>query len=58
MNKTNNSYIETATRIYENIIDPWDREPDTTIETIAENLKENPLPAINYLLNMIDDLRA
>lgn len=58
MNKTNNPYIDIATKIYEDIIDPWDRDPDATIESMAQDLKDNPLPAINYLLNMIEELRA
>lgn len=58
MNKTNYTYIDIATKIYEDIIDPWDRDPDATIESMAQDLEDNPLPAMNYLLNMIEELRA
>ena len=52
------AYKDIATKIYEDIIDPWERDPDTTIEDIARNIEDNPIPVIQYLLNIIEDLRA
>ena len=44
--------IETATRFY-NFMDPWER-CETTPEETAEEIKNNPLEAINYLLDMLE----
>ena len=43
---------ETATRLY-NFMDPWER-CETTPEETAEEIKKNPLDAINYLLDMLE----
>ena len=44
-----------AQRIYD--IDPWGaRNEDATPETIAESIKSDPLPVIEYLLDVIDGM--
>ena len=44
---------ETAARFY-NIMDPWERF-ETTPEETAEEIKKNPLDAINYILDRIEN---
>ena len=44
--------IETATRFYI-LLDPWER-CETTPEETAEEIKKNPLEAINYLLDRLE----
>jgi len=46
-----------AQRIYD--IDPWGaRNEDATPETIAESIKDDPIPVIMYLLETIEELQA
>jgi len=46
-----------AQRIYD--IDPWNaRNEDATPESIAESIKNDPLPVIQYLIEVIEDLQA
>ena len=37
------------------LIPPWELEEDTTPESVAEYIKENPLDTILYLLEIIDN---
>ena len=48
--------IQLAKRIYE-ILDPWDRD-DATPESIAEDIKNDPLETIEFLINLVEDLQA
>lgn len=44
---------ETAERFY-NFMAPWERI-DTTPEETAEEIAKNPLDAINYLLELLEE---
>jgi hypothetical protein len=44
---------EISERIY-NILNPWEK-CDTTPEEIAEETRKNPLDAINFLLDMLEE---
>ena len=46
---------ELAQRVFD--IDPWEaRENNATPETIAESIKNDPLPVIEYLLDVIEGI--
>ena len=47
--------MELAERIY-NLLDPYEiRDTDTTAETIAADIVNNPLEVIAYLVEMIEE---
>ncbi len=46
-----------AQRVFD--IDPWGaRNEDATPESIAESIKDDPLPVIQYLLEVIEELQG
>lgn len=45
--------IETAARLYA-FMDPWERN-ETTPEETAQEIKQNPLETINYLLDLLEN---
>jgi len=48
---------ELAQRIYD--IDPWNaRNEDATPENIAASIKDDPLPVIQYLVELVEELQA
>jgi len=53
MNKLN----ELAERVYK--VDPWRAMiEDVEVEDIALSIKDDPLPVIEYLLEVIEDMRS
>jgi len=57
----NENQQKAAERIFL-LLDPWDRDPDKTaseqITDIYNEISLRPEGTINYLLDIIDDLRA
>lgn len=48
---------ELAQRIFD--IDPWGaRNEDATPESIAESIKNDPLPIIQYLVELVEDYQS
>ena len=48
---------ELAQRIYD--IDPWGAmNEDATPESIAASIKDDPLPVIQYLVELVEELQA
>ena len=47
--------LDLAKRLYD-MLDPWDREE--TPEAMAEQMDDDPNGTIEYLLDLIDDLRG
>lgn len=48
---------ELATRIYD--LDPYDaHDTDTTVDDIISQIDGDPLPIINYLLNIVEEATA
>ena len=48
---------ELAQRIFD--IDPWNaRNEDATPELIADSIKADPLPVIQYLVELVEELQA
>lgn len=46
---------ELAQRVFD--VDPWEaRNNDATPESIAESIKNDPLPVIEYLLDVIEGI--
>lgn len=44
-----------AERLY-NMIDPWDRDYET-VDDLANDIKNDPCAVIEYLIDLVDDLR-
>ena len=54
MNNTTSLYTDVAQRIY-NLTEPWERDIlEWDVDNIAEKLKSDPLPALRYLLGIIE----
>ena len=53
-NKKEAKIKELAERIY-NTLDPWDKA-ETSIEETTECLKDDPLAAVEYLLEIVENM--
>lgn len=54
MNNTTSLYTDVAQRIYD-ITEPWERDIlEWDVNNIAEKIQNDPLPALRYLLGIIE----
>lgn len=51
-----NKVMDLAKRIFE-LSDPWDIDY-ATVEEIAEDIENDPLATIDYILGILEDLQA